>query len=62
MNTQPRDTLDHVEPTDCYAGLPVRAVLEGGPFFSFDVPDEPVKLSADMIQMMDDMAAFGVQK
>lgn len=47
------------EPTDVYAGLPVRAVMEGAPFIPFEVPEEPVRLHPDLVQMMDDMAQFG---
>lgn len=46
------------EPTDPYVGLPIRAVMDGAPFIPFTVPDEPVRLHPDMVQMMDDMAGL----
>lgn len=47
------------EPTDPYAGLSVKAAMEGAMFIPFDAPDEPVILRPDLVQMMDDMAQFG---
>lgn len=47
------------EPVDPYVGLPIRAVMEGATFTPFVVPEEPVRLHPDLVQMMDDMAQFG---
>lgn len=51
-----------IEPTDPYAGLPIRAVMEGATFTPFVVPEEqPVRLHPDMVQMMDDMAGINAR-
>ena len=46
------------ELTDPYVGLPIRAVMEGGPFIPFEPKDPTVRLHPDMVQMMDDMAGL----